>query len=72
MKVGDAVIVSRIRYDMTRDVTGQHLREEVVGVITRCRRLPYSHEDDIEREWRVFTSDELHHWYHEDDLIIPQ
>ena len=72
MKVGDAVIVSRIRYDMTRDVTGQHLREEVVGVITQCRRVPYSREDDIERECRVFTSDELHHWYHEDDLIIPQ
>ena len=72
MKVGDAVIVSRIRHDLKRDVTGQHLREEVVGVITQCRRVPYSHEDDIEREWRVFTSDEMHYWYHQDDLTIPQ
>ena len=72
MKVGDAVVVSRIRHDLERDVTGQHLREELVGVITDIRRVRYSHEDDIEREWRVFTSDELHYWYHEDDLTIPQ
>jgi len=72
VKVGDAVIVSRLRHDLKRDVTGQHLREEVVGVITESRRAPDFGEDRIETEWRVFTSDELHYWYHEDDLTIPQ
>ena len=72
MTVGDAVVVSRIRHDLKRDMTGQHLREEFVGVITDIRRVRYSHEDDIEREWRVFTTDEMHYWYHEDDIAIPQ
>lgn len=72
MTVGDAVIVSRVRHDLERDVTGEYLYEELVGVITDIRRPRYSHEDDIEREWRVFTTDELHYWYHEDDITIPQ
>ena len=72
MKGGDAVVVSRSRHDLKRDMTGQHLREELVGVITDIRRVRYSHEDDIEREWRVFTTDEMHYWYHEDDIAIPQ
>ena len=72
MKVGDAVIVKRIRHNLKGEVLPALIHEEMVGGITMSRRVPHSHEDDTEREWRVFTSDESHHWYREDDLTILQ
>ena len=68
MKVGDAVIVKRIRHNLKGEILPALIHEEMVGVVTQSRRPPYSHEDDIEREWRVFTSDESHYWYAEHEL----
>ncbi len=75
MQIGDAVMVRKGRYLFS------HKREEsdtlwawseTLGVITDVRRPRGAYPSEIEREYRVYTTDGKHDWCHEDDLQYPQ
>jgi len=73
--IGDAVIVRKGRYLFSLQHEESEERwvwSETLGVITDIRRPRGAYPSEIEREYRVFTTDGKHDWCHEDDLSKPE
>ena len=75
MTIGDAVIVRKGRYSFSAHVNeGKRpwVWTDTLGVITDIRRPRGAYPSEVEREYRVYTTDGKHDWCHEDDLFKPQ
>jgi len=73
--IGDAVIVRKGRYLFSRQHEESEKRwtwSETLGVITDVRRPRGAYPSEVEREYRVYTTDGKHDWCHEDDLFKPE
>jgi len=73
--VGDAVMVRKGRYlfSLQREESEERWAwSETFGVITDIRRPRGAYPSEIEREYRVYTTDGKHDWCHEDDLSKPE